>query len=64
MLRTVDEMTAYFRNAVREIKQHPREGLIHSLLTAEVEGDHLAEDLDRPAASLHVCHTIFHDHGA
>jgi amino acid adenylation domain-containing protein len=44
MLRTVDEMTAYFRDAVREIKKNPREGLIHSLLTAEVEGDQLAEE--------------------
>jgi len=44
MLQTVDEMTAYFRDAVREIKKKPREGLIHSLLTAEVEGDRLAEE--------------------
>ena len=44
MLQTVDEMTAYFRDAVREIKKNPREGLIHSLLTAEVEGDQLAEE--------------------
>jgi amino acid adenylation domain-containing protein len=44
MLRTVDEMTSYFRDAVREIRQHPREGLIHSLLTAEIEGDRLAEE--------------------
>ena len=44
MLRTVEEMTGYFRDAVREIKQHPRQGLIHSLLTAEIDGDHLAEE--------------------
>ena len=44
MLRTVDEMTSYFRDAVREIRQHPREGLIHSLLTAEIDGDRLAEE--------------------
>jgi len=44
MLRTVDEMTQYFRDAVREIKKHPREGLIHSLLTAEIDGDNLAEE--------------------
>lgn len=44
MLQTVDEMTGYFRDAVREIKQHPREGLIHSLLSAEIDGDHLAEE--------------------
>jgi cytochrome P450 len=42
MLRTVDEMTSYFRDAVREIRKQPREGLIHSLLTAEIDGDRLA----------------------
>jgi len=44
MLRTVEEMTSYFREAVQEIKQHPREGLIHSLLTAEMDGDRLTEE--------------------
>lgn len=43
VLRTVEEMTGYFRDAVREIKAHPREGLIHSLLTAEIDGDRLTE---------------------
>jgi pimeloyl-[acyl-carrier protein] synthase len=44
MLQTVEEMTAYFQDAVREIKQNPREGLIHSLLSAEVNGDRLTEE--------------------
>ncbi len=44
MLRTVEEMTAYFRDAVREIAAHPREGLIDSLLTAEIDGDRLSEE--------------------
>jgi amino acid adenylation domain-containing protein len=44
MLRTVEEMTLYFQDAIREIKAHPREGLIHSLLTAEVDGDRLTEE--------------------
>jgi hypothetical protein len=44
MLQTVDEMTAYFRDAVEEIKRHPREGLIHSLLSAEIDGDRLTEE--------------------
>jgi len=44
MLRTVDEMGKYFRDAIQEIKRHPREGLIHSLLTAEVDGDRLNEE--------------------
>jgi cytochrome P450 len=37
-------MTAYFRSAVREIERNPREGLIHSLLTAEVDGARLSEE--------------------
>jgi amino acid adenylation domain-containing protein len=44
MLRTVEEMTAYFRDAVEEQKLHPREGLIHSLLTAEIDGDRLSDE--------------------
>jgi amino acid adenylation domain-containing protein len=44
MLRTVEEMTSYFRDAIREIKANPREGLIHSLLTTEVDGDRLTEE--------------------
>jgi aspartate racemase len=44
MLRTVEEMTSYFQEAIQEIKAHPREGLIHSLLTAEVDGDRLTEE--------------------
>jgi len=44
MLQTVEEMTAYFREAVQEIKRHPREGLIHSLLSAEMDGDRLTEE--------------------
>jgi pimeloyl-[acyl-carrier protein] synthase len=44
MLRTVHEMTTYFHDAVRRQKDHPREGLVHSLMTAEVEGDRLTEE--------------------
>ena len=44
MLQTVEEMTGYFRDAVREITAHPREGLIHSLITAEIDGDRLTEE--------------------
>ena len=44
VLRTVEDMTAYFREAVRETQRHPREGLIHSLLTAEIGGDRLNEE--------------------
>src|SRR5579864_7299079 len=44
MLSTVEEMTAYFRQAVVETRRHPREGLIHSLLTAEIDGDRLTDE--------------------
>ncbi len=44
MRQTVEEMTTYFREAVREIAAHPREGLISSLITAEIDGDRLTEE--------------------
>lgn len=44
ILKTVENMTAYFRERIREQKQSPREGLVHSLLTAEVDGDRLTEE--------------------
>ena len=44
VLRAVEEMTAYFRERIREQRVHPREGLIHSLLTAKVDGDSLTEE--------------------
>jgi amino acid adenylation domain-containing protein len=44
MLRTVEDMTAYFREAVQDARRHPREGLIHSLLTSEIGGDRLSEE--------------------
>jgi hypothetical protein len=34
-------MKNYFEASVQEIKEHPREGLIHSFLTAEIDGDRL-----------------------
>lgn len=44
MLRVVRDMTAYFKDAIREQRDRPREGLVHSLSTAEVDGDHLSDD--------------------
>jgi len=44
MLRTVQDMTAYFRDTIRRQKDLPREGLVHSLMTAEVNGDRLSEE--------------------
>jgi cytochrome P450 len=42
--RSLEEMTKYFQSAIREIRRHPREGLIHSFLTAESEGDRYTEE--------------------
>jgi len=44
MLRTVQEMTAYFHDAIRKQRNDPHEGLVHSLMTAEIDGDHLTDD--------------------
>jgi pimeloyl-[acyl-carrier protein] synthase len=44
VLNTVSEMTAYFEDAIREQRVRPRDGLVHSLLTAEVDGDRLNND--------------------
>lgn len=44
MLRTVNEVTSYFRDAIRQQREHPREGLVHSLMVAEVDGDRLTDE--------------------
>jgi cytochrome P450 len=44
LLRSLDDMTAYFRAAVRADRDHPTEGLIHALASVEVDGDRLSED--------------------
>lgn len=44
VLRTLEGMLEYFRERVRELRVHPREGLINSLLTAEINGDRLTEE--------------------
>ena len=43
-LKCVAEMTVYFREAIRRMKSDPREGLINSFMTAEIDGDRLTED--------------------
>jgi pimeloyl-[acyl-carrier protein] synthase len=44
VLRSLEDMAAYFRSAIREQRTSPREGLIHSLATAELQGDRLSEE--------------------
>src|SRR6266446_6519135 len=43
-LKCVEEMTVYFREAIRRMKTEPRDGLINSFMTAEIDGDRLTED--------------------
>jgi hypothetical protein len=44
MLRSVEEMVAYFQAAVRAEATNPTEGLVNALTTAEVDGDRLTEE--------------------
>jgi cytochrome P450 len=44
VLRSLQDMTGYFRAAIRERERNPRDGLIHSLMTAEVDGARLTEE--------------------
>jgi cytochrome P450 len=44
VLQSVEEMTAYFRDAIASQDRAPREGLVRSLLTAEIDGDRLSEE--------------------
>ena len=42
--RSLADMTAYFRSAIRAQERQPREGLIQALLAADVAGTRLSED--------------------
>jgi len=44
VLSSLEQMTAYFRDAVRAEASRPTEGLVNALTTAEVDGDRLTED--------------------
>jgi pimeloyl-[acyl-carrier protein] synthase len=44
VLRSVESMCSYFRSAMREQEVHPREGLVHAMMAAEVEGAKLTEE--------------------
>jgi len=44
VLKCVADMTGYFRDAVREQERNPHDGLIRSLMDAEVDGQRLSED--------------------
>jgi cytochrome P450 len=44
VIKSVQEMTGYFRSVIAELSIHPREGLVHSLMTAEIDGDRFTEE--------------------
>jgi cytochrome P450 len=44
VLNSLNEMTGYFRETIREQRLRPKEGLVHSLLAAEMDGDRLSEE--------------------
>ena len=44
ILKSVDEMTRYFRSAMGEQRRYPRKGLVSALMSAEIQGDRLSED--------------------
>jgi cytochrome P450 len=43
-IKSVEEMSDYFHAAIARLRIQPREGLVHSLMTAEVDGDRLTDD--------------------
>lgn len=44
VLKCVADITGYFRDAIRDQERNPRDGLIRSLMDAEVDGQRLSED--------------------
>ena len=44
VLASTEDMVAYFRDAVREQRERPREGLVSALLAAEIDGDRFTEE--------------------
>ena len=44
VLESTNNLTTYFRGAISKMREHPREGLIHSFMTAELNGDRLTEE--------------------
>jgi pimeloyl-[acyl-carrier protein] synthase len=43
-LRSLEEMSSYFQQAVREQRQNPGSGLIAALITAQVDGQRLSDE--------------------
>jgi cytochrome P450 len=43
-VRSLEEMVTYFRAAVKEHKEHPRDGLIDAFISADLNGDRFTEE--------------------
>jgi pimeloyl-[acyl-carrier protein] synthase len=43
-LQAAESLSAYFQNAILEQRERPRRGLVHSLMTSEVNGDRLTDE--------------------
>lgn len=44
VLDAVEKLTAYFQEAILDQRKHPREGLVHALMSSEVDGDRLSDE--------------------
>lgn len=44
VLASTNNLVTYFQGAIKGMREHPKEGLIHSLMTAEMDGDRLSEE--------------------
>jgi hypothetical protein len=44
VLRAVENLTTYFHDAIHKQRKHPRDGLVQTLMSSEVDGDRLAEE--------------------
>jgi pimeloyl-[acyl-carrier protein] synthase len=44
VLESTNNLTDYFQAAIDKMREHPREGLIHSFMTAEIDGDRLTDE--------------------
>jgi cytochrome P450 len=44
VLEAVEHLDAYFQNAIREQRTNPRDGLVRTLMTANIDGDRLTDE--------------------
>jgi len=44
VMHSLEEMCTYFREAIRDHREHPREGLISAFISVEQDGDRLSEE--------------------